>query len=390
MKQNFQSTIRACFFGYIIQAIVNNYVPLLFVTFEAQYGIPLSQITALITINFILQLGVDLASTLFVDKIGYRKSMLLAHFFAAAGLISLAILPDVCGNPFVGILISVVMYAIGGGLLEVVVSPLVEACPNDHKDRTMSMLHSFYCWGSAGVIIVSTLFFNIFGIANWRILAAILALVPIFNGIAFTRVLIATLEDEGDNTPLATMLKQKMFWVFVILMFCAGASELAVSQWASAFAEKALGLSKSVSDLAGPTLFAVFMGASRVVYGKYGEKIDLDDMMLASGALCIVSYLITSLSANPVFGLVGIALAGFSVGIMWPGTYSKASGAISGGTAMFALLALAGDLGCSMGPTLAGKIASMFGDNLKIGILTAIVFPVLLTGIMIALKRKHA
>ncbi len=393
MAKNYEKTIRACFIGYIVQAIVNNFAPLLFITFQTTYDIPLAQITTLITINFALQLMTDLAAAYFTDKIGYRASVLIAHTMAALGLIGLAVFPSVMPSPFVGLVMAVVLYAIGGGLLEVIVSPMVEACPSEHKDRTMSMLHSFYCWGSVGVILVSTLVFWLFGIQNWRILAALWAIVPIANGIAFINVPIISMEEStGESTPMSQLFKIKMFWIFIVLMCCAGASELVISQWASAFAEKALGISKSLGDLLGPTLFAVLMGLSRVIYGKYGDKIGLDRMMIITCALCVIAYLMIALFDSAVIGLTGIAISGFAVGIMWPGTYSKAAGVMKGGgTAMFAFLALAGDLGCTSGPTFAGWTAAVFGDNLKVGILCATVFPavMLLTLLMTRNSLAH-
>lgn len=386
MKNNFQKTITACFIGYIVQAIINNFVPLLFLTFQSTYGIPLSQITMLVTVNFGLQLLIDLISVTFVDKIGYRASMIMAHIFSAVGLVSLAVLPDIVPEPFVGILIAVMIYAVGGGLLEVLVSPVVEACPTDNKEQTMSLLHSFYCWGHVGVVLISTLFFRIFGIGNWKILAVIWALVPLCNGILFSKMPIASLINEGEKgMSIKELAKKKVFWIFMLMMLCAGASEQAVSQWASTFAEKALGISKTVGDLAGPMAFAILMGTARAFYGKYGEKIDLDRFMIGSSILCMVSYLCISLIPNPVFGLIGCGVCGLSVGIMWPGTFSKAAASIPrGGTALFALMALAGDLGCSSGPTVVGMISGAFGDDLKKGILAAICFPLLLlTGILL-------
>lgn len=392
MAKNYEKTIRACFIGYIVQAIVNNFAPLLFITFQTTYDIPLAQITTLITINFALQLMTDLAAAYFTDKIGYRASVLIAHTMAALGLIGLAVFPSVMPSPFVGLVMAVVLYAIGGGLLEVIVSPMVEACPSEHKDRTMSMLHSFYCWGSVGVILVSTLVFWLFGIQNWRILAALWAIVPIANGIAFINVPIISMEEStGESTPMSQLFKIKMFWIFIVLMCCAGASELVISQWASAFAEKALGISKSLGDLLGPTLFAVLMGLSRVIYGKYGDKIGLDRMMILSCALCVIAYLMIALFDSAVIGLTGIAISGFAVGIMWPGTYSKAAGVMKGGgTAMFAFLALAGDLGCTSGPTFAGWTATVFGDNLKVGILCATVFPAVMLMTLLMTRNSLA
>ncbi len=391
MKNRYNYTIKACFTGYIVQAIVNNFVPLLFLTFERTYEIPLSWITLLVTINFGVQLMVDLLSVGFVDKIGYRASMVIAHVMSAAGLALLTILPNILASAFAGILFAVIVYAIGGGLLEVLVSPVVEACPSDNKEKTMSMLHSFYCWGHVGVVALSTLFFHIFGIDNWKILAAIWALIPLCNAIVFTRVPMASLIKEGESgLRLKDLLGMKLFWLLFIMMVCAGASEQAVSQWASTFAEQGLGITKTLGDLAGPMAFAVMMGGARAFYGKHGDKIDLDRFMILSSVLCILSYLGIALIKVPAFSLVSCAVCGLSVGIMWPGTFSKASAALpKGGTAMFALLALGGDVGCSGGPTLVGIVSSSLNDNLKIGVLAAIVFPItLLAGLFICGRVK--
>lgn len=380
MKNQYGKTITACFVGYIVQAVVNNFVPLLFLTFQKNYGIPLSQITLLVTFNFGIQLLVDLLSVGFVDRIGYRVSMIIAHVLAATGLILLTILPEALPSPFAGILIAVMIYAVGGGLLEVLVSPVVEACPSDNKEKAMSMLHSFYCWGHVGVVLLSTLFFRVFGIGNWKILALIWALIPIANAFAFGRVPMASLIEEGEQgLKLGELFRIKIFWVLLIMMVCAGASEQAVSQWASTFAEHGLGISKTMGDLAGPMAFAVLMGASRAFYGKYGDRINLDRFMIYSSSLCILSYLGISLLPVPLLSLAACAICGLSVGIMWPGTFSKASSALpKGGTAMFALLALGGDVGCSGGPTVVGIVADRLGDNLKMGILAGVAFPILL------------
>ncbi len=388
MKNTYQKTIYACFTGYIVQAVVNNFVPLLFLTFEKAYQIPLGQITMLITFNFGVQLLVDLVSAGLVDKIGYRVSVVFAHVFPAAGLLGLTILPDVMPSAFGGLLIAVTLYAIGGGLIEVLISPIMESCPTDNKEKAMSLLHSFYCWGHVGVVLISTLFFKLFGIENWKVLALVWMLIPVVNGIVFMKTPIASLMEEGESgMSLAELLKEKMFWVLMVMMVCAGASEQAVSQWASTFAEKGLGVSKTAGDLAGPMAFAILMGLARAFYGKFGDKIDLDKFMLGSGGLCIISYLMISLVPSPVLSLLGCGICGLSVGIMWPGSFSKASARLKkGGTAMFALLALGGDLGCSGGPTLVGYVAGLFSEDLKRGILAAVVFPVLLVASILVMK----
>ena len=380
MKKNYQNTMYACFTGYIVQAIVNNFVPLLFLTFEKTYQIPLSQITMLITINFGIQLIIDLLSAGFVDKIGYRASAVMAHIFSAAGLLSLVILPELFPSAFAGLLTAVVIYAVGGGLIEVLISPIIESCPTDNKEKAMSLLHSFYCWGHVGVVLLSTCFFKFVGIGHWKILACLWAVIPIVNAVVFTKVPIASLIEEGEQgLSMGELFKNRLFWVLMLMMMCAGASEQAVSQWASTFAEMGLHVSKTIGDLAGPMMFALLMGSARAFYGKLGDRINLKKFMLGSSALCILSYLIISLSPSSVFSLIGCGICGLSVGIMWPGTFSMASASIrNGGTALFALLALAGDLGCSGGPTLVGAVSSMLSENLKLGILAGVVFPVLL------------
>lgn len=380
MNKNYQRTMYACFVGYIVQAIVNNFVPLLFLTFEGTYGIEMGRITMLITMNFGVQLVVDLLSAGFVDKIGYRISIVLAHLFSAAGLAGLVFLPGILPDAYTGLCISVVIYALGGGLIEVLISPIMESCPTDNKEKAMSLLHSFYCWGHVGVVLVSTIFFHLAGIENWRILTLLWVVIPVANGIVFLKSPIAPLIEEGESgLSMKELFRNKMFWLFLLMMLCAGASEQAVSQWASTFAEQGLGVTKTIGDLAGPMAFAILMGSARAFYGKFGDRLNLDRFMLASGVLCVFSYLCIALAPSPVVSLAGCGICGLSVGIMWPGSFSKASAAIrNGGTAMFALLALAGDLGCSGGPTLVGYVSSAGADNLRIGILAAIVFPVLL------------
>lgn len=391
MKSKYQKTLIACYLGFITQAIAANFAPLLFLTFHRTYQISLGRIAFISTAFFFTQLLVDLFCAKYVDRIGYRRSVIASEVFSAAGLIGLAFLPSLLPDPYVGILISVIIYAMGSGLIEVLVSPIVEACPFDNKDSVMSLLHSFYCWGSVGVILLSTIFFAIFGIENWRILACIWALIPLYNTFNFISCPIESLTEEGEGLSIRQLCHIPIFWIALILMVCAGASEISMAQWASAYVESALGISKSIGDIIGPCLFAVMMGMSRSFYGKYGENIDLMKFMIGSGALCLVCYLLSALAPLPFLNLVGCAICGFSVGIMWPGTISIASKKIPlGGTAMFALLAMAGDLGGSVGPGIVGFVTQNANDNLKVGMLAGCVFPTVLVLSVLLLKRKRA
>jgi len=393
MRLTFRHTIFSCFLGYIVQAIINNFAPLLFLTFQSSYGIPLSQITVLIGFNFIIQLGVDLASAGFAERLGYRRSMLLAHGLSIAGLIALGVLPEMLPDPFAGLLVAVFLYAIGGGLLEVLVSPIVEACPTDNKERMMSVLHSFYCWGVVAVVVLSTLFFTVFGIENWRVLAFIWALVPLADGVMFLFVPINTPVPEGEGMSLRELLKSSAFRMLFVMMLCAGASEMAVSQWASTLCENALGVSKTVGDLAGTAAFAVLMGTARALHGRFAGRIPLGKTLTASAALCVPAYLMIALVPNEFVGLVGCAVCGFAVGIMWPGTFSKGSAALPrGGTIMFAMFALAGDIGCAAGPALAGFAADISGGGLRMGVLCAVIFPaamVVLSAVLVKGETKN-
>lgn len=379
MVKNYKKTLIACYLGFITQAITANFAPLLFLKFHTGFEIPLGKIALISTVFFLTQLIVDLLCAKFVDRIGYRKCVVASEVCSAAGLIGLAFLPGLLPDPFVGIMISVVIYAIGSGLIEVLVSPIVEACPFEHKEAAMSLLHSFYCWGTVGVILISTLFFSVFGIDSWKWLACIWAIVPLCNIYNFATCPIERLVEDGEGMKIGHLFRVPMFWTAILLMVCAGASELSMGQWASAYAESALGLSKTAGDLAGPCMFAVMMGISRVIYGKYGDRINLKKFMLGSGVLALICYLMAALSANPVLGLVGCIVCGFSVGIMWPGTISISSGKFpAGGTAMFALLAMAGDLGGAFGPGMVGAVTQSAGDNLQMGMLAGSVFPLIL------------
>ena len=379
MKRSYKRTLTACYLGFVTQAISANFAPLLYLTFHRSYGIPLGRIAMISTVFFLTQLVVDILCARYVDRIGYRKCILASCLCSAGGLMGLAVLPELLGSPFWGILLSAVVYAVGSGLIEVLCSPIVEACPFQRKEAVMSLLHSFYCWGSVGVVIASTAFFRVFGIENWKLLACLWALVPLFNIYNFATCPIEPPVKEGHSMSIGSLLRVPVFWTAIVLMVCAGASELAMAQWASAYTESAIGLSKAAGDLAGPCLFAVAMGISRMLYGKFGHRMDLVQFMYCSGALCLICYLLAALSRLPFVGLTGCILCGFSVGILWPGTISISSARLPrGGTAMFALLAMAGDLGGALGPWLVGNVSELTGNSLQKGLLAGSVFPLIL------------
>ncbi len=391
MKLTYNHTIYACFSGYITQAVVNNFAPLLFVIFHEQLNIPLSQITLLVTINFLVQLAVDFISPFFVDKAGYKRSIIIAHIFSAAGLVMLGTLPRLSHSPFPMLLLSVIVYAIGGGIIEVLISPIAEACPTDNKASVMSLLHSFYCWGTMGVVIISTLFLAIFGKESWQVLSCIWALLPVCNAVFFAFVPVNHLTGENGAMSLKELFTNKVFIIFIFLMVSAGASEQAMSQWASYFVESALGVPKALGDITGVCLFSLMMGIARVGYSRFGDKYDLRGCLIASGALSIVSYIMVSLSPCSPLSLAGCALCGLAAGILWPGVFSMASSHFPrGGTLMFAYLALAGDLGCSAGPTLTGFVSSAFSDSLNAGLLAAAVFPLILIISALSLKKSQS
>lgn len=390
MQKNYRRTKTACYLGFVTQAISANFTPLLFLTFSRTYGISYAEIALIPLAFFLTQLAVDFLSAQFVDRIGYRTSIIIAQAASGGGLLMLSFVPELCPRPFPGILACVMIYAVGSGLIEVLCSPIIEACPFENKSGMMSLLHSFYSWGAVGTVLGSTLFFALFGTEHWRILACLWSVIPLLNIVNFAVCPIEPIVNGGDGMTIGQLMKTKVFWLFIVLMICSGASEMSMAQWASAFAESSLGVSKTVGDLLGPCGFAVFMGCSRVWYGKYGEKVNLSGFMIASGILCLVSYLLAALSVRPVMGLVGCMLCGFSVGIMWPGSLSLSSAGLpKGGTALFALLALGGDLGAAVGPVLVGNVSHVLGENIQAGILAGVCFPVLLAASVLLLRKNR-
>lgn len=389
ISPNYNRTKIACYLGFITQAISANFIPLLFLKFHKDYQISFGMLAYIPTCFFITQLLIDLLCAKFVDRIGYRISIVTSEITAALGLVGLAFLPDLLPDPYIGIMVSVFMYAIGSGLIEVLCSPIIEACPFDNKEATMSLLHSFYCWGSVGTILVSTIFFVLFGMESWKWMALIWAIIPAINIYNFATCPIEHLVEDGKGMSIPELFKTPLFWIAICLMVCSGASEISMSQWASAYAESAFGLDKTMGDLAGPCMFAVTMGICRMLYGKYGDKINLKKFMIGSGILCVICYLMATTVANPIVNLIGCIVCGFSVAIMWPGTISISSKQFPrGGTAMFALLAMAGDLGGSIGPAIVGGVAQRAGDDIRAGMSVGLIFPFLLVVMLFSMKKK--
>lgn len=390
-KLTYKHTILSCYVGTVSQAIVSNFAPLLFLTFQEQFGFTLEQIGLLVSLNFVTQLTVDALAARYADKVGYRRMIMAAQFLISAGLILLSILPYVFSNAYAGIALATIIYAIGGGLNEVLISPIAEACPSDGKNAALSLLHSFYCWGSMAVVLISTAIFGVFGVDSWRVVAWLWAVIPAINTFAFSKVPIAPLVAEGKSMTMRELFGTRIFWLFMLLMLCAGATELSMAQWASAFAESGLKVSKAVGDLAGPCFFALMMGVGRVIQYKISAQMPMHRYLLICAPLCIFSYLIAALAPHPLVALLGFGLGGFAVSAMWPGTLTLAQEACPrGGTAMFGLLALCGDVGCSAGPALVGFVSGALGDNLHMGLLSAVVFPViLLAGLCTRIRKKH-
>ena len=378
--KSYKFTILFSCLGYVVQAIAINFSPLLFNTFEKNYSISLSLISLLIGISFTTQFLTDLLVAKFSKKINLRLMCVLAHLLVVIGMIGFSFLPELLPSPYLGLIIPTVLTAVGSGFIEIVISPIVEACPTKKKSAMMATLHSFYSWGLALVVLLSTIFFSSFGLNNWRILALLWAIIPFIGAIGFCFVPIYQLDGDKEqdvDSKKPALSKIKIFWIFFGIMICAGAAEQAMGQWASSFAETGLGVSKTYGDLLGPFSFAIFMGLSRILYSLFSSKIKLKSYMVVSSVMCTISYFIVVFSTSPLLTLLGFVICGFSCGVLWPGTYSLAGKYLPyQSVSMFALLAFAGDLGCLVGPTIAGWVAAIFNDDLKAAFLFSVIFPV--------------
>lgn len=390
MKLSYRSTILACYNGYITQAICINLAPLLYLTFQREFFLTVTQVGVLIAVNFATQILVDVLASHYANRLDLRVLAVLAHVFAAGGLVGLSIFPKLL-PPFAGLLLAEGTLGIGGGFTEVIISPLMEACPTEEKSGNMSLLHSFYSWGQAGVVLLSGIFFFCFEISTfWYYLPILWAIVPLLGAVAFSIVPIYNLPTkEGEKSPVGRLFRTPIFFLFFLMMFCAGAGEMVMSQWASAFVESALGIDKTIGDLLGPCMFAVMMGIARVLYGKLSGRVDLTKWIMWGCVGCTVAYLLAAFAPHPILALIGCALCGFSVGVFWPGTLSHAAANIPlGGVSMFAILAVAGDIGCLSGPYLSGVVADAFGQDLRAAFVFATVFPLICLTVLLLQKKK--
>ncbi len=401
-KSKYTSTLFACYLGYITQAIVVNLAPLFFVIFQNRFGVSYVDLANLVLLTFVVQIVTDALMIKITPIVGYRKCAVAAHVFSAIGLALLAFLPRIM-DPYAGILISVVLYSIGGGLTEVVISPIVDALPGDAKASAMSLLHAFYSWGQVLVVVLSTVALALIGDDGWNWIPLGWALIPFFNLFNFMRVPIVEVSEEQKKSGIGTFLKSPIFIVALFMMICGGAAEQAMAQWASLFAERALGVSKVLGDLLGPCLFALCMGIGRTGYGIFGEKINIEKALIACGAVSVVCYLVTVFVTVPVLSLLGCAACGFGVSLMWPGvlSYTSQKYNYNAGPVMFSLLALGGDTGCSLGPWVTGVVSDLYlaansgaagaeSQAIRYGLLAAIVFPVVMLILLAVMRKLHS
>lgn len=387
----------ACYIGYVVQAVVNNLLSLLFVIFNAQpYNISLEKLGSIIFINFAAQLFIDYISVFFTSRFGYKKCVVFAQATSVVGFVLLGFLPRVI-EPYFGILFSILFLAVGSGLIEVLISPIIEALPSDNKASNMSFLHSFYCWGQVLTVIGTTALVFALGNDKWFYIPFVWSIIPFINTLLFTRCDILELENNSAHSSALSLLKNKSVYKYMVFMFCAGASEITMVQWSSFFVEKGFGTEKWLGDLIGPCLFAVLMGIGRIGYGILGKKVSLERLLCYFSALCFVCYLVVALSNNGIICALGCAVCGLSVSVMWPGVISLSAEKFhSSGTAIFSLMAMLGDIGCAVGPWILGLIAEYAFDynlgrhlisalninstqsNMQLGFLICSIFPLIM------------
>lgn len=387
-KINYTPTKISAYVGYFVQAIVNNFLPILFVAFQDIYGIGYEKLGRLIVFNFITQMVTDILSPKIISLLGYRKTAVMCQLIAALGLTLAAVLPNVLPNAYIGIVLAVIVYAFASGLMEVIISPMIEMLPTSNKSGNMSLLHSFYCWGQAITTVGTTLLLSAFGYRGWTYIPLIWAIVPFINAFSFIRVPIVEPQPERKSDSFRVLFSDRRFRVFMLIMLCAGASEIAMAEWASVFAQNALGVSQIAGDLAGPCAFSLFMGLGRLLYAAFSEKISYRSTVIVLGLCCAVCYYIAAFASIPIFALAACALCGFTVSILWPGTISAGAVAFPRGDAvMFSVFAMCGDIGCCIGPWLLGVVAEHF--TLNIGFAVSSFFPLLMVALAIFFIKEQ-
>lgn len=377
LEKKYLPTKLAGYVGFIVQAIVNNFLPILFIVFQDVYGLGYEKLGRLIVINFATQMFIDFITPKIIHKLGYRRAAFLCQFTACVGLCLMAVLPRFMSNTYLAIIISIVFYATGSGLMEVILSPMIEMLPTGNKSGNMAVLHSFYCWGQTVVVPLTTLMVFIFGRENWTYIPLVWAVVPFVNMFTFLRVPIVEPDSEEKQSTFLELARTPKFVVYMVMMLCAGASEIAMSQWSSLFVEQALGVSKAIGDIVGPCLFALFMALGRVIYASLSKKVSFTRLLIWLNLLCFICYVMVALCHIAVLSLVFCALCGLSVSISWPGIYSAGARTFkTGGAVMFSAFAMCGDTGCALGPGLVGLVAEY--TNLNVGFLVAAVFPLIM------------
>ena len=395
---SYKKTKIACYLGYVTQAISINLLPLLYLTFQNEFSVSLSQLGFLATLLFAVQMAVDLLATRFGKYVSYRWGSVAACALSALGLVLMCVLPKWMPHFYVGVMLATVILSIGGGLTEVLISPLVDAIPEEGKVGEMSLLHSFYCWGVVAVILFSTAFFALVGVSYWRWLVLLWSLVPAVTAVMFACIPIPPKTEEVHSHRSApSVVRYGLFWVLMALMVFSGASEMAPAQWASFFAENNLGIPKAVGDLLGPCAFAVFQGLSRVVFSRMARRRDPRRILAWHAVGCLVAYAVIVLAPHPLLSLFGFCMCGWFVGPMWPGILSLCATRFpAGGTAMFAALALCGDVGCAAAPMMIGAVTDrlvtadwLSSSAMRGGFAVCMVFPALLVvGLWLLRKRR--
>lgn len=390
LERKYIPTKLAGYVGFVVQAIVNNFLPILFIVFQDIYGLGYEKLGRLIVFNFAVQMFIDFITPKIIHKIGYRRAAFLCQFTACLGLCLMSLLPRIMPSPYTAMFIAIAVYATGSGLMEVILSPMIEMLPTGNKSGNMAVLHSFYCWGQTVVVPLTTLMVFAFGYENWSYIPLVWAIVPFINMLAFLRVPIVEPGREVKQSTLIELLKTPSFIIYMLMMFCGGASEIAMSQWASLFVEQALGVSKAIGDIVGPCLFALFMALGRVIYAKFSKKVSFTRLLIWLNILCFVCYVMVGISKIAALSLVFCALCGFSVSISWPGIYSAGARTFkTGGAVMFSAFAMCGDTGCALGPGLVGLVAEY--TNLNMGFIAAAVFPfIMVICSIIILKNRVA